>query len=390
MANYWDNPNNICIDEVTDNQLYFETLKAITLGYDLTNTTTPTEGQTNWNSTDGALQTGLAGGNVVLQHGMEVVVPRRVKNTSGADIANGDLVYITGGSGNNAYIAKADASTHATSCGTIAMATEDIDDNAFGWCTTFGLVRGSEAQPIDTSSYSAGDVLFLSTTAGAFTDTMPVHPNYVVRCGFVFRSHATEGVILVRIDDATSATCIAGGDTIVYDDIQVGISNIRIPPSSAPTERLYNGGIGGGVTFPFLGFAVNDYLYFDMQTPHSALINSILESHIHYTTPGNGTGDKFKFQLDLIACPIGGNWAVPTGSPFTAERTMDSDDSNSQMYFDIADIPAVNSTVSTLYKCKLTRIAASADEYAGEVYVSFLDGHYQKDSLGSRNETSKG
>ena len=27
MANYWDNPDNICIDEVTNNQLYFETLK---------------------------------------------------------------------------------------------------------------------------------------------------------------------------------------------------------------------------------------------------------------------------------------------------------------------------------------------------------------------------
>jgi hypothetical protein len=314
-----------------------------------------------------------------------------VKNSTGADMSNGDLVYISGGSGVNVNVTLAKGDASATAEPTIAMLTEDIPNNGQGWATAFGLVRGSTAQPIDTSSYSVGDVLYLSAaTAGAWTDTMPAHPNYSSRIGTVFRSHATEGVIFVNIEEPICARKIAGGEDAVWDDVQVGISNIRIPPSSAPTERLYAAGIGSGVTFPFLGFAVNDYLYFDIQTPHSMLISSVLDSHIHYTTPSDGTGSRFRFQLDVIASPINGTWAVPTGSPFTSEKVMGADDSTSQQYFEIAEIPAVNTTVSTLYKCKLTRIAATQDEYGAEVYVSFLDSHYQKDSLGSRNETSKG
>jgi hypothetical protein len=351
---------------------------------------TPSEGRMFWDSTAGTVSVGMPGGEVNLQVGQEMFLPRRVKNKSGVDMKNGQLVYMSGGSGVNVYVTLARADAHDTAHPTIAMLTEDIDDNATGYATTFGLVRGSTAQPINTSAYDPGDVLYLDpSTAGAFTGTMPVHPNYVVTVGQVFRKHASEGSIVAKIGAHTTASEIAGGDDIVYDDIQVGISNIRIPVANAPTERLYAGGIGSGVTFPFLGFAVNDYIYFDVQTSHSMLISSMLDQHIHYLTPTDGTGSRFQFQLDVIVSPIGGTWSAPTGTPFTAEKTMTTDDSTTQKYFEIAEIPASNTTVSTVYKCKLTRIAATQDEYAGEVYLTGVDAHYQKDSLGSRSETSK-
>jgi hypothetical protein len=177
----------------------------------------------------------------------------------------------------------------------------------------------------------------------------------------------------------------------VYDDMQVGISNIRVPASNFPTERLFAHGIGGGVTFPSLGFAVNDYLYFDIQSSHSMKLSTIMDSHIHYCTPtdGSGTPDRFQFQLDVIAAPIDGTYAVPSGSPYTAEHTIAADYTTLHKLFEIADIAAINTTVSTLYKCKLTRIAATQDEYAGEVYVDFIDSHYQKDTVGSRIEDLK-
>jgi hypothetical protein len=178
---------------------------------------------------------------------------------------------------------------------------------------------------------------------------------------------------------------------VVYEDLQVSISNIRVPASSAPTQRLYNHGIGGGVTFPVLGFAVNDYIYFDLQTSHTMKLNTILDNHIHFMTPtdGSATPDRFQFQLDVIAAPINGNWAVPTGSPFTKEHIIAADYTNLHAFQDIADIPAVNTTVSTIYKCKLTRIAATQDEYGSEVYLEFNDSHYQKNTMGSRQEGTK-
>ena len=118
-------------------------------------------------------------------------------------------------------------------------------------------------------------------------------------------------------------------------------------------------------------------------------LSSVIDNHIHFCTPTDGTGDRFKFQLDVIAAPIDGTWAVPTGSPFSAEHTIAADYSTLHKLFDIADIPAVNTTVSTMYKCKLTRIAADADEYAGEVYVDFFDGHYQRDTNGSETQSTK-
>lgn len=176
----------------------------------------------------------------------------------------------------------------------------------------------------------------------------------------------------------------------VYEDLQVSISNIKLPPAQEPSDVLYDCGVVGGVTFPFLGFALNEYIYFDVQTSHSMKLNTVLENHIHFILPNTtNIGDKFKFQLDVIAAGINGQWTVPTGSPFAGEHTVAADDDTYHRYLDIADIPASNTTVSTIYKCKLTRVAATSDEYGSEVYITFTDCHYQKNTMGSRQENSK-
>lgn len=190
---------------------------------------------------------------------------------------------------------------------------------------------------------------------------------------------------IVQIDSSNKK----GKEAVYYDDIQTNISNVRIPPANAPTWRDYAFGIGGGVTFPVLGFAVGDYIYFDIQTPHAMQLNSILEEHFHFTTPTNGTGSRFQFQLDVISAPVNGQWSVPTGSPFISEEIMSGDDSTYHRLHESGSIPAVNTSVSTLYKCQLTRIAATQDEYAGEVYINFIDGHYLRDRDGSEQEYTK-
>lgn len=198
----------------------------------------------------------------------------------------------------------------------------------------------------------------------------------------------------LEVGDGTNKTSIGSDGTIVlegnasvFDDIQISISNIRVPVANYPTERLYAFGIGSGVTFPVLGFAVNDYLYFDIQTSHAMKLESALWHHIHYTLPNTtDIGDTFRFQLDVIAAAYNGTWAVPTGSPFTAIGQVSTDDNTKHRILKIADIPGVNTTVSTLYKCKLTRIAAVLNEYGSEVYITFTDAHYEKDRLGSKEE----
>lgn len=181
----------------------------------------------------------------------------------------------------------------------------------------------------------------------------------------------------------------SGSDSVVYDDLQTGGDRLFRPGGDDPTWRTYNYGVGGGVAFGALGFALNDYAEYFLQSTHSMKLSTALDVHIHFIVPTDSAADRFKFQLDVVAAPIGGSYAVPAGSPYTAEHVLDGTESTKNTVLDLADIPAINTTVSTIYICRLTRIAATASEYAGEVYVTFVDGHYQRDTIGSLSEDTK-
>ena len=118
-------------------------------------------------------------------------------------------------------------------------------------------------------------------------------------------------------------------------------------------------------------------------------LKSVLDSHIHFTLPSDSASDKVKFKLDVIAAAIETAYAIPTGSPFTSELVLVGDEAGKNNLLGLADIPAINSTVSTVYQCRLTRVAASSDDYAFETYIDFNDSHYKKDTVGSLTEDTK-
>ncbi len=174
-----------------------------------------------------------------------------------------------------------------------------------------------------------------------------------------------------------------------YDDIQVTISLAKVPASSAPTWTTYDFGIAGGVAFAVLGFTVVNYLDIYIQTSHTMELNSILDNHIHWTIPSDAKNSKFKFQLDVIAAGVNEAFTVPTGSPFKNEHTLAGDESGRHNLMELADIPPMNTTVSSIYVCRLARIAASSAEYASPVYVLFNDCHFVRDDSGSITEYLK-
>ncbi len=117
------------------------------------------------------------------------------RNTSGSLIPKGTPIYITGyhiGS-DRPTIAPADATTSATmpSAGTV---DEDLANNAAGQVVAVGRIND-----IDTSSFSAGDTLYVSTTAGTFQNTKPTGVNEIIQSAArVLRSHASNGRIIVQ------------------------------------------------------------------------------------------------------------------------------------------------------------------------------------------------
>lgn len=188
-----------------------------------------------WNDGEGTLEFGLKGGNVNLQIGQEQVL--LITNTTGATLTDGQVVYITGAQGNRPTVALADADTEATSSKTFGVVTESIANGAEGFITTAGLVRG-----LNTSAFSEGVAIWLSGTAGAFTATKPAAPQHGVMVGWVVRSHATAGAILVHVQNGYELdelhdmliSAKANNDSIMYDAASGVWKNV--PPSTARTN----------------------------------------------------------------------------------------------------------------------------------------------------------
>lgn len=120
----------------------------------------------------------------------------RVQNSTGSTIPKGTVVGFAG-VGANDYISVApylaDGST--PSLYILGVMAETLPDSgANGLCCVWGNVSG-----IDTSAFSAGDVLYASpTVAGAFTATKPTAPDNVVPVAAVLIDSASDGVVFVR------------------------------------------------------------------------------------------------------------------------------------------------------------------------------------------------
>ena len=182
---------NLVWDKSTK-ELYSKYLSSIKLALDITAGDAPIEGEIAWDGDEGTAVIGMPGGNVSLQVGQEGLI--RVRNKSGVDIKNGNLVYSSGSFGNTVAVSLADKNDTEKAF-ILGMATEDIDNNSYGFVALWGKVNGDATQPIDTSAYVVGTELFLSS-AGTWSNTHPTSPSdSVVIIGEVQRQHATEGRI---------------------------------------------------------------------------------------------------------------------------------------------------------------------------------------------------
>jgi hypothetical protein len=122
---------------------------------------------------------------------------REVKNTTGATLTKGTIVYINGANGNKPTVAKALATSDATSAQTFGFLQTDIANNAVGYAVAMGDLIG-----LDTSGITEGTQLYLSSTvAGTYTTTKQIAPAHLVYVGIVTRSHPTLGQIEVKIQN---------------------------------------------------------------------------------------------------------------------------------------------------------------------------------------------
>jgi len=192
--------------------------------------------------------------NSEINIGQEVSI--LVYNQSGATIAAGSVCYISGTHSQQPQISLAQANS-ASTAGAIGINQLAIPNNSNGYLTILGAVTN-----LNTSSYTAGDTLYLSaTTAGAFANTPPVinngSSNVIVRVGFVTYAQPSQGKIFTSVRNVS----VAGANVIgqvgnalvagtVYTNAQPNITSVGTLASLSVTGNISSGNanLGNAVT----------------------------------------------------------------------------------------------------------------------------------------------
>lgn len=191
---------------------------AVTLTYTDVNaigSITSTDGSVTVSTTSGVADLSVA----VAASTLNVVC--QVRNSTGATLTKGTVVYISGATGQISTVSKAIASGDSTSAQTLGVINANLANNSNGYVTIIGLVTG-----MDTSAYTDGQQLYLSpTTAGTYTATKPYAPNHIVYVAVVEHAHPTQGKLFVKVQNGyeldelhnVSAQSPSNGQTIVYN-----------------------------------------------------------------------------------------------------------------------------------------------------------------------------
>jgi len=126
-----------------------------------------------------------------------------VRNISGTTITKGKVVYLSGTDSGLPTIDLSSNATEAQSTNTIGLVHADIANNSNGIVIFSGVVEG-----IDTSTWAAGDALYISSTPGVLTNVKPSSPAWATVVAYALDS-AVSGKIGVRVapngnDEATA------------------------------------------------------------------------------------------------------------------------------------------------------------------------------------------
>jgi len=213
-------------------------------------------GRAYWNRDDGTMDVDLYGGSV-LQVGQEIHF--YAKNTSGGLIANGTPVMFTGtvGSSGKLTFGLAVADGSVPSDYMMGVTTQDIADNAFGYVTSFGLVRGFNTTGSPYGEvWADGDLLYFDpATPGTWTNVQPSAPNISVPVAVVVNAGSGgSGSIFVRMKISESLNNLQdvyingtgtplAGEVLIYDATAGRWENHHITPGSNITITNADGSI---------------------------------------------------------------------------------------------------------------------------------------------------
>jgi hypothetical protein len=402
--------------------------------------TTEKTGRLIWNDEDGTLNVGLTG-EVTLQVGQETHYYAR--NTSGATVDNGTPVMFTGTVGASGKLefglAESDPSIPVEYF--MGIATEDIDNNDYGYVTHFGLVRGFDTSGTPVGEvWSDGDLLYLSTTAGELTITPPTAPDPKILVAAVIYANSSQGSIFVRprwgdylsqLHDVFISG-IADNDLIAWDNANQRWTNTSDPVVDTITVNdniIMSGTTGEGIevdpatpTFGWQdmlgpitirGIAATDPsypIYRDGLRAYQFALNDVVwnEYHIlHDYVPGTDLYIHAHWSHNSATVTSGSvTWSFEISyakghdqAPFPASKTITVTQAGSTTQYQhmIAEVAFTAATADATHFDRddieidglvlvKTELTANTLNAATDPFLHMVDIHYQTTNIGSKNK----
>jgi hypothetical protein len=201
----------------------------------------------------------------------------------------------------------------------------------------------------------------------------------------------TDGYIATDIVAASDLKIDCGSQktvelqTTVWNDLVVSMSSVRLPAANPPTVTAYKSG-------QVLAFssASDNYVYFNVQLPHTYKEGTDIKFHIHYAIPTAGAGagvENIKFDLTYSWANADGTFNAASSGTATIDVQNTSADTHE--IDGIATITGTGKNVSSVLICSLKRDTGVANDYTDDVYVISADFHNETDTIGSRQEFTK-
>ena len=183
-------------------------------------------------------------------------------------LSKGDVVYISGASGDNPLVAKAQSNS-ASTMPAFGFANRPALSGASVQVVTFGNIYGSGTYPLDTTtdsegnSLTIGDEIYVSSTiAGGYTNVKPSsEANLIQNIGKIIRVNVNNGVIKAGGAGRTNATPNLDSAKIFVGNASnqsasVAMSgDVTIDNTGVTTVNatITNGAAAGAVALPLAG-----------------------------------------------------------------------------------------------------------------------------------------
>jgi len=202
-------------------------------------------------SATGTLDLGSADVRWAEIHGnLDGPVTFRAKASSGT-LAVGDVVYIDGVSGETPTVAKASASSSST-MPAFGVISQGGTAPAEVHVTTFGSLSGVA---LPAATYTIGQNVYVSTTAGEFTNTAPTgESNLIQNIGFVAKTHDTNGILKVGGAGRSNAVPNLNSGNIFYGNgsnqaTSTALTSVAEAAGAVSTHAAITSGVHGISTF---------------------------------------------------------------------------------------------------------------------------------------------